>query len=111
MWLAFASLVGGFLVGGTLFVPIIALIAGAGFQLKHKDPGVAPATWVFGASALVLAFLVYPPHFDSMAQCDTIAAGASLADLKRSLGITDDSRIQALEAGCYNLPFYTMPAL
>jgi hypothetical protein len=102
---------GSFIVGGTLFVPIAALLAGAGFQLKHKDPGIAPAMWVFGASALVLAFLVYPVHFDSIAQCDAIAAGASSAEFRRALGITDDSRIRALEEGCYNLPFYTMPPL
>jgi len=108
VWLTLVALLGGVVITGALFAPIAAIIAGVGFQLKRKERGIAPGLLLFSLAAIVLAIFIYPAHFRAVATCDAIAAGASNSPLERLLDTPMERRMDALEAGCNDLPFYEM---
>jgi len=92
---------------GALFAPIAAIIAGVGFQLKRKERGIDPGLLLFSLAAIVLAIYIYPAHFNAVATCDAIAARAN-SPLERLLDTPTERRMDTLEAGCNDLPFYEM---
>ncbi|MDJ0349674.1 hypothetical protein [Cryobacterium sp. PH29-G1] len=108
LWIGLASILGPLLLG-ILFVPVGAAIFAVGLQIAHKGKGIAVGTWVSGLTAVILAIIIYPAHFDSVAACDAIAARDSVTLLTLLGDNTDSTRLEMLEAGCNDLPFYTMP--
>lgn len=110
LWLGLATLIGPFLMTASLFVPVAALLLGVGLQFEHKGKGVAVGTWVSGLAAVILAVLIYPAHFGAVDACNAIAAGDDLTWQEKLVRDPDDTRLDMLEAGCDDLPFYTMPS-
>lgn len=111
IWLAIAAAVGPLILGGALFVPVSVLLVGVQQQVAHKDGGVAPGFWIALVAAAVLGLLIYPAHFDTVAKCDEIARGEPDNFSEMLVGETAEStRVEMIQAGCSNLPFYTMPS-
>ncbi len=110
LWIGLAAAIGPLFMAGTLFVPVAVALVGVPLQISHKGPGIATGVWVALVAAVICGAFVYTSHFEAIRNCEAIASGERLTWVENILRDSTETRFEMIEAGCNNLPGYTMPS-